>query len=444
MNTHSLVSLISLVRARKLIGSPRIPGDKSISHRALILGALAKGRTRVHGLLESADVLSTAKCLSQLGVRITSSDRGEIQIEGIGGSGFQSPNQDLDCGNSGTTMRLLMGMLSAQKNLRTSLIGDASLNGRPMKRVAGPLRAMGANIILDRENYAPVKIHGQKLSGVQYSLEIASAQIKSALILAALSAEGSTVLSGQIGSRDHTERMLESFGVKLDVTPDRIVIPGGSELSSASITVPGDPSTAAFWIAAACISNSAESKITLEKISLNPTRTGFINVMRRMGARIEARLDSGGLQEGVQGEPIGKITARSSDLVGVRVFPAEVPSLIDEIPLLGIVATQARGITEVRGAEELRVKESDRIEALAQGLRAMGAEIETRPDGFVIEGPQKLSGARIKSLGDHRIAMAFSIAALVADGETQIEEPECVSVSYPGFFKDLEALTKHA
>ena len=417
---------------RKLEGSPVIPGDKSISHRALIFGALSKGQTEVTHLLESGDVNSTASCLRQLGIEITSKG-GKTLVKGCGGYRFKQPAEILDCGNSGTTMRLLMGVLAGQ-NLNVSLTGDSSLVKRPMKRVSEPLSLMGAEFQLTENNFAPLTIRGKKLKGIDYNLKIASAQIKTAIILAALNAEGITRISGEIHSRDHTERMLASFGVNISSDEKQVVINGGQNLSGQKVRVPGDPSTAAFWLGAASL--VADSKIEMEHISLNPSRTGFAQALQKMGAKIKTEVTV------KDPEPMGTISVSRGELMGIHIHPEDVPSLIDEIPLLAILATQAQGQTVVEGAEELRVKESDRIEAVAQNLRAMGAQIEVRKDGFVINGPQKLKGAVIESFHDHRIAMAFSIAGLVAQGPTEIKNAECVGISYPAFFTTLRELSR--
>ena len=419
--------------ATRLSGKPVIPGDKSISHRALMFGALAKGKTRVSHLLDSEDVNSTWRCLEAMGVKITR-QKEEILVEGSGIRGLKAPSQILDCGNSGTTIRHMMGILAGQ-SFDATLTGDASLSKRPMKRIAEPLRLMGAQIELTAGNLAPVKMSGVgKLKAIDYSLPVASAQLKSALLLAALYAEGTTVIRGLIQSRDHTERFLPYFGVPISVTEAAISVRGGGELLGADVKVPGDPSTAAFWIAGATLVPGSD--IELDNISLNPTRTGFIEVLRRMGARIETEITSS------EPEPVGKIRIRYAPLKGTVVLPHEVPSLVDEVPLLAVLACFAEGETDIQGAEELRVKESDRIEATAKNLRAMGAKVETKHDGFVIHGPQKLKGAQIDSMDDHRIAMAFSIAALQAEGQTEIIDSQCVAISYPGFYNDLDILTQ--
>jgi len=421
----------TIARVKQFKGSPKIPGDKSISHRGLILGALAEGRSEVVDILEGGDVQSTARCLKQLGVHITKNENRTL-IDGIGKKGFSKPSGILDCGNSGTTMRVLMGVL-AGRTVEAQLTGDHSLVKRPMKRVAIPLQQMGAKFLLTQENFAPLTVTGAKLHGIDYELKIASAQIKTAILMAAMSAEGVTKITGEIGSRDHTERLLPHFGVKIDVTKDHLSILGGQPMSANRVVVPGDPSTAAFWIGTA--SMIPNSKIEMHGISLNPTRTGFLEVLRRMGAKIRTQITEH------HPEPVGSIFVETSELNGVTVTREEIPSLIDEIPLLAVIATQAKGVTIVEGAEELRVKESDRLEAVATNLRSMGVALEVFPDGFRIEGVQKLRGSVLPSFHDHRIAMAFSVAGLVADGETTIEDAECVSISYPGFYKTLKELT---
>lgn len=422
----------TIKRVTHFRGKPKIPGDKSISHRGLILGALANGRSEVIDILEGEDVQSTARCLCELGAVITKQGNRTF-IDGIGERGFRNPDKVLDCGNSGTTMRVMMGVL-AGRPVTATLTGDASLTKRPMKRVSEPLKLMGAKFELTNEDYAPLKVNGGKIHGIDYSLKIASAQIKTALMLAALTAEGTTVLRGEIGSRDHTERLLPHFGCDLTVTKDSITIKGGQKMRANVVKVPGDPSTAAFWIGAASIIPGSE--LEMENISLNPTRIGFIHALQRMGAHVETEIVT------AEPEPVGKVWVRFKGLKGGFITPEEVPNLIDEIPLIAVLATQAHGVTEVRGAEELRVKESDRIEAVASNLRAMGGVIETYEDGFKIVGPQKLHGADIKTFHDHRIAMAFTIAGLVSDGETVIHDAECCAVSYPEFYETLSELTK--
>jgi 3-phosphoshikimate 1-carboxyvinyltransferase len=417
---------------KKISGCPAIPGDKSISHRGLIFSALAKGRSEVLHILESADVQSTARVLRQLGVEIKKQGALTI-VESGGAKAFRSPDQILDCGNSGTTMRLLMGVLSALPQSQAEMTGDESLVKRPMKRVAQPLEQMGAKFELTRNDYAPLKVWGQKLRAVDFELKIASAQIKTAVMLAALFAEGTSRIHGEIHSRDHTERLLGHFGVQVQSNSGEVLVKGEQKFEPARLKVPGDPSTAAFWLAGATLLPG--SHIELQNISLNPTRIGFIRVLQRMGAQIKIDVTE------TDPEPVGTIEVSYAPLKGVVVSASEVPSLIDELPLLAVLATQAHGVTQVSGAEELRVKETDRIEAVAKNLRAMGAKIETKHDGFIIEGPQKLKGTSIESFHDHRIAMGFSIASLVSEGSTVIQNSECVAISYPEFFSTLHELT---
>jgi len=428
----NIIMTKTISKVHRFQGAPHIPGDKSISHRGLIFGALASGETTVLDPLESADVQSTAKVLSGLGVKIDKSHN-KIKVHSSGIQNFKSPTVDLDCGNSGTTIRLMMGVL-AGSNVEATLFGDVSLSKRPMKRVATPLQKMGAIVSLTNSNYPPLKVKGSPLQGIQYQLEVASAQIKTAIILAALFANGKTTISGEIFSRDHTERLLQLFGASLQVQGRKIEVDGGQKLNAARVQVPGDPSTAAFWMAAASL--IPNSKIEMENISLNETRTGFIRALQQMGANVKTEITI------KEPESIGKISVTANQLRGISLSDADIPQLIDELPLIAVLATQAKGVTQVSGAAELRVKESDRLEAVAKNIRAMGGVIEVREDGFLIEGPQKLKGARIETFHDHRIAMAFSIAGLVADGNTEIENPECVSVSYPDFYKTLSELTK--
>ncbi len=415
-----------------------MPGDKSISHRALIFGALASGTTQISNLLEAEDVASTQKCLKYLGIEFTRKNA-QWTVHGQGRVGFSSALQPLPCGNSGTTLRLLLGALSPHP-FQVQLVGDPSLSRRPMKRVAEPLRKMGVQIHLTHHETAPVIIQGcSSLQAISYSLPVASAQLKSAILLAALSAEGTTRLSGKIQSRDHTERLLAHFGAKLEFDPGvtslegELSIQGGQNLVGTDVKVPGDISSAAFWLGLGALVPCG--RIEIQDVLLNPTRTGILNILDRMGARIRSEITH------TLPEPSGWIQVEYSDLKGIEIQPAEIPTLIDELPLIAILATFATGMTIVRGAEELRIKETDRIEAIAKNLRTMGGKIELFPDGFAIEGPQVLQGAALESFGDHRIAMAFSIAALRATSASEIYGRECVSISYPTFYKTLNSLT---
>ncbi len=400
---------------KPLRGTLTLPGDKSISHRALMLGSIAEGDTKITNLLRGADVLSTMSAMRSLGIPID--DNGtEVVVHGQGLHGLKAASYPIDCGNSGTTMRLLMGLLAGQP-FDTTLLGDASLSKRPMKRVAEPLHQMGARIYLTNEKHAPVHIYGSKLRSIQYELPIASAQVKSAIMLAGLFCDTPPVITGQTQSRDHTERMFEMFG-----NPPRGI----------HINVPGDPSTAAFWVVAATLVPGSD--ITLQGVSLNPTRTGYIDVLKRMGAKITHEVTTSG------SEPAGNLHIQHAKLSATEITSNEIPNVIDEIPILAIAMSQATGESRVSGAEELRVKESDRLEAIAQNLRTMGAEINLTHDGFSIEGPLNLRGASIQTHDDHRIAMAFAIAGLVASGQTNIDNPSCVQISYPAFFETLARL----
>lgn len=422
---------VTISRAHGLRGSAAVPGDKSIAHRALLCGALAGGWTRIAGVPRNADVSATIRALNDCGVQTQRNDDAVV-VHGAGRQNWLADGKVIDCANSGTTMRLLMGILAGMP-ASVRLIGDTSLSKRPMRRIAEPLEQMGARVALSGSGVAPVDIRGsQQLQGIDYDLPVPSAQMKTALLLAGLAADGGTRLRGRLDSRDHTERMLPQFGAALDVRDGEIAIAGGQRLRGAFIEVPGDPSSAAFWIAAALV--TPESRIEVRDVCLNRTRTGFIDVLSRMGAWIETHVRRN------EPEPVGTVIAETSELRGVTLSERDVPALIDELPLLAVLASQAQGETIVRGAGELRVKESDRIEAIAGALRAMGAEIETFSDGFAIAGRQQLRGAAIDPCGDHRIAMAASIAALCAHGETIIRDAECVGVSYPSFFMTLRSL----
>lgn len=410
------------------------PGDKSISHRAAIFAALADGTSEISGFLEAEDCLSTLKCLRALGVEIEGPEEGKVKVYGHGSEGLKEPEDVLDAGNSGTTMRFLLGVLAAQP-FYAVITGDRSLRRRPMARVADPLRQMGAQI-WGREggNLAPLSIKGGNLRPIEYTLPVASAQVKSALLLAGLHAEGQTIVREPVPARDHTERMLEYCGVKIKKEDREITIYGRQRIEPFKICIPGDFSAAAFFLVAACIHPRAE--VVIHNVGLNPTRTGLLTVLQDMGAEIEVT------REGLSaGEPYGVIKARSSSLKGTKIGGALIPRLIDEIPVLAVAAAVAKGSTVIRDAAELKVKESDRITTLAVELRKMGAKIETLPDGMVLEGGN-LKGAVVDSHGDHRLAMALAVAGLIAEGETVIRGAECMSISYPGFLADLEALTK--
>ena len=411
-----------------LSGMLTVPGDKSISHRALMLGALAAGETCITGFLTSDDCLGTARALTALGVRIERPAETEVHVHGRGRGGLAPSSSPLDLGNAGTAMRLMMGVLAPQ-SFDSTLIGDASLMRRPMERVAEPLRRMGARIET-QEGRPPVVIHGTpQLKGLRYSLPVASAQVKSALLLAGLSASGRTELTEPAPSRDHTERMLRAFGV--DVAQERGVISleGGQALRGATVAVPADFSSAAFFIVGAVL--AAERPLTLTNIGVNPTRTGLLELLQLMGADIRVLPHTGTI--GHNAEPVADIEVRASALRGITVPEALVPLAIDELPVFFIAAAAAQGDTLVRGAGELRVKESDRLAAMAAGLGALGVEHELLPDGLRIRGKADFSGGAIDSLGDHRIAMAFAIAALRARAPLEIADVANVATSFPGF-----------
>ena len=417
-----------------LRGRIAVPGDKSISHRALMIGAVATGETVVHGLQEGADCMATWNCLAQMGVRMVRGNNEAVVIEGVGLRGLREPDNVVDCANSGTTMRILCGVLAGGETFSV-LTGDDSLRARPMRRVIDPLALMGANIMARSDMYAPVAIRGCNLRGIEYHTPVASAQVKSALTMAALFAHGITRIEESLPSRDHTERMLEYMGVELDSHDCRIALRGGQEPLAREIEIPGDFSAAAFFLGAAAILPG--SCVQVRGVGINPTRTGFLHALRRMGARVLIEN-----KRTVSGEPRADVTAYGGDeLKGIHVAADEVPGMIDEIPMLAVVSCFASGETCIAGASELRVKETDRIHVLAIELGKMGADLEERADGMIIRGVAHLRGATVNSWGDHRIAMALSIAALAATGSTVVQGAECAAISFPSFYGLLEELT---
>ncbi|TVO79015.1 3-phosphoshikimate 1-carboxyvinyltransferase [Sedimenticola selenatireducens] len=408
-----------------LKGTFRVPGDKSISHRSIMLGSLAEGITHITGFLEGEDSLATLEAFQSLGVSIKGPVNSEVTIEGVGMHGLKAPDAPLDLGNSGTSMRLLSGLLAGQ-GLDITLVGDSSLSGRPMRRVTEPLRLMGAQVETTGQGTAPLVIHPVKrLKAINYELPVASAQIKSCLLLAGLYAEGETTVSEPAPTRDHTERMLNGFGYRVRRDANRISVSGGGKLTACDIDVPADISSAAFFLVGATISPGSD--IVLEHVGINPTRDGVINILRLMGADIEIlnRRDVGG-------EPVADLRVRSAPLHGIDIPEDQVPLAIDEFPALFIAAACAEGVTRLTGAEELRVKESDRIQVMADGLAILGADVTPTPDGIVIQGGP-LAGGRVNSHGDHRIAMSFAMAALRAQGEIVIDDCSNVNTSFPGF-----------
>ncbi len=409
------------------------PPDKSISHRAAIFSALAEGESQISHFLLAQDTLSTVEALRKLGVEISleprTKDRGELKVKGRGINGLREPEEVIDAGNSASTMRMIAGLVSSYPFL-TVITGDSSLRKRPMDRIIKPLTQMGAVILARDQSFAPLCIKGANLKGITYSLPVASAQLKTALILAGLRAEGSTIIQEPAPSRDHSEKILKSQGADIKIEKGIIKVKPAQKLAPLNFDIPGDFSSAAFFLVAALI--SSESEIEIKKVNLNPTRTGLLDVLGQMGARIQVE----NLTEEI--ETVGNIQASSSTLKGVKVEGEVWPRLIDEGPILFVAMALAEGKSEVAGAGELRVKETDRIKAMVVQLGKMGALIEEKKDGLIIEGVKRFKGAVVNSYGDHRIAMALSIAALRAEGETVIENAECVEVSFPGFFENLK------
>jgi 3-phosphoshikimate 1-carboxyvinyltransferase len=414
---------------KRVSGRLTVPGDKSISHRSILLSALASGESEVRGFLASEDCLATIKAMRALGVRIEQPEPAHVRVRGVGLHGLKAAAQPLDMGNAGTAMRLFAGLLAAQ-SFASTLIGDASLMQRPMERVARPLREMGADV-RTRDGKPPLEIGGgRRLHGIDFRMPVASAQVKSALLLAGLYADGPTTVSSPAACRDHSERMLASAGVRIETSGLITTLHPPARLASQSLEVPGDFSSAAFFIVAGLLGAAPEG-LLLENVGLNPTRTGLLDVLRSMGGRIEAEnLRSSGA------EPVADLRIHSSELKGIEVPPAAVPLAIDEFPVLFIAAACARGQTRVTGAEELRVKESDRIAAMAAGFEALGVAHQATPDGMLIEGKPDgavFRGGEIDSRGDHRIAMAFSIASLRAAQPIAVRDTANVATSFPGF-----------
>ncbi|NPV59856.1 MAG: 3-phosphoshikimate 1-carboxyvinyltransferase [Actinobacteria bacterium] len=417
--------------SRGLRGETRVPPDKSISHRAAILGAMAEGVTTASPFLRSGDCMSTLSCLRALGVGLEL-EGDTLRVEGKGVSAWREPEGWLDAGNSATTMRLLAGALSGIP-IRCEIRGDASLSRRPMARIVEPLRAMGAEVeAVGEGNRPPLVIRGGGLKGIDYAMPVDSAQLKSALLLAGLQAEGETRVRGGKTSRDHTERMLALMGADIWFEEDAVAV-RRSTLEGHEIRIPGDISSASFLLAAAALVPG--SRLVLRDVGLNPTRAGFLSVLNSMGALV---MESSYRE--TDNEPRGDLEAASAELAGVEVDGWRIPAMIDEVPLLAVLGCRAKGETVVRGAGELRVKESDRIAAICAELIRMGGRLEELEDGFVVHGPAKLVGARVDSHGDHRIAMALAVAALCAEGETVISGWECVDISFPGFAELLRTL----
>lgn len=429
---------MATLQSRRLKSIPAeitVPGDKSISHRAAMFAGLAEGTTVIEGFLPSEDCLCTVKAMQALGAEMQPLE----EVEGIGlvklaitgrGARLKAPAHPIDCGNSGTTTRLLCGILAGQ-NFTTELYGDPSLSKRPMKRVADPLGQMGALVEGQGEKIcAPLKVTGGHLKPLHYKLPVASAQVKSAVLLAGLFAPGKTTVVEPVATRNHTERLFSHFGIQWVREGDAVSVTGPQQPQARDIVVPGDISSAAFWLVA--IAATPGAQITIRNVGLNPTRTGILDVLRRMGAQVTcSELQS-------EGEPRGDIMVTGGKLNATVIGGAEIPNVIDELPILAVAGALARGTTLIRDAEELRVKETDRIAAVAHNLRHMGVKVTERPDGMEIEGGGHLHGAVLPCFGDHRIAMAFAIAGLFAEGTTTIEGTECIATSYPGFERHLE------
>lgn len=416
-----------------LSGSVKVPGDKSISHRAVMFGALAQGTTTIEGFLMGDDCLSTISCFRSLGIDIRI-DGEQVTVSSGGRKAWKEPEAVLDTGNSGTTTRLMLGLL-AGTDFHSVMAGDESIARRPMKRIVEPLRLMGADI-RGRANghFTPLAVQGTQLKAIDYTMPVASAQVKSAVLLAGLTAEGTTTINEPVPSRDHTEIMLKHFGADISRHDDVISLTGGQELIAAHVEVPGDISSAAFLIGAALVAEGSD--VELHNVGINPTRTGILDVFESMGADIQlAKRHS-------PGELAADVRVRSAALTATEIGGALIPRLIDEIPLIALVATQADGTTIIRDAEELRVKETDRIQAVVTELKKLGADIEATEDGMVIHGPTELRGAALMSYGDHRLGMMAAVASLITEGPVTIDDPGCISISYPSFFEHLDKLVQ--
>lgn len=415
-----------------LNGTIKVPGDKSISHRAVMFGAIAKGTTTIEGFLPGEDCLSTIACFKKLGVKIEQNDD-LVKVYGNGWEGLQEPSDILDVGNSGTTTRLMLGIL-ATRPFHSVVIGDESIAKRPMARVTNPLRQMGATIDGRSEgNFTPLSIRGGSTKGISYHSPVASAQVKSAILLAGLQSAGETTVTEPHKSRDHTERMLTAFGVQLKESDTSVSVFGPQHLKAQHVVVPGDISSAAFFlVAGAIVKNSC---IKLINVGVNETRTGILDVLKQMGAKIEIN------NEKINNdEKIADITIRTSSLSAIEIGGEIIPRLIDEIPVIAVLATQASGTTVIKNAEELKVKETNRIDTVVNQLKKLGANIEATDDGMVIHGPTALQGGEVSSFGDHRIGMAMAIAGCIAEKQVTIDHIEAIAVSYPNFFEDLNEL----
>jgi 3-phosphoshikimate 1-carboxyvinyltransferase len=420
---------IKIEKPQRISGEIEIPGDKSISHRSLIFGAISGGKTSIRNFLKSRDCLSTLSCIQQLGVEVITGEVVEIK-----GKNLTEPFEVLDCGNSGTTMRLLSGVVAAH-SFYSVLSGDTSLNRRPMKRIITPLSLMGA-VLKGRENdtYPPLTVIGKKLKGINYQMPVASAQVKSCIILATLFSRGRSTIEEPGISRDHTERMLEYFAGQIERKENKIIVEGEQELQGREVFIPGDFSSASVLMALTALSPG--SRLLIKNVGLNPTRTGFLKVLEKMKVKFEMSRE-----KNLCGEPMGDIEITGMDKIhGIEISSELVPLVIDEIPLMAVMACMAEGKTVISGAQELRVKESDRLKAIASELKKMGAVISEKEDGLEIEGPQRLNAATVNSWNDHRIAMAMVVAGSAAEGETVIENVDCIDISFPGFLNLIEKI----
>ncbi len=421
--------------AVSLRGAVALPGDKSISHRAVLIGSICEGETVVRGFGSSADTLSTVRAMRALGVGIEEDGADVLRVRGVGLRGLRAPDGPIDCGNAGTLVRLLAGILAGQAWQQFELVGDESLSARPMGRIADPLTQMGAGVE-SADGRLPLGIDGRPLRGIAYELPVASAQVKSCVLLAGLYAEGETTVLEPVRTRDHTERMLRAAGARVRTAPGRIAVQPAERLELGEVTVPGDISSAAPLILAATLLPGSELIVT--GVGVNPTRTGFLDVLERMGARIAVFN-----RRRVAEEPVADVEVTHSELVAAEIEPADVPRLVDELPLFVLAASMAHGTSRVRGAAELRAKETDRIAAVADGLRGLGAHVTARKDGFTVRGvPARPRGGRMSAAGDHRIAMLAAVAGLASRDGVEVQGAECVAVSFPGFFDLLDSLAQ--
>ncbi len=419
-----------------LVGHLAVPGDKSISHRAVLIGAMCEGETRISGFGRSADTESTIAAIRALGAEVDEDDDDVLRVRGVGLNGFRQPDAPVDCGNAGTLMRLLAGLLAGQEG-RFELVGDASLSARPMERIAEPLRRMGAQVETT-DGHAPLVVEGAELRAIDYELPVASAQVKSAVLLAGVQADGRTTVVEPSPTRDHTERLLERAGATVTRRPTSVTVERARELRLPAIEIPGDISSAApFLVAAAIVPGSS---VTVHGVGLNPRRVGLLDVLERMGAKVAIYN-----RRPIGGEPAGDVELRSSDLVGTTIDASEVPSLIDELPILAVAACHAHGDTVVRGAGELRAKESDRIETVVAELRRVGGHVRATPDGFRVRGvPARLRGGVVDSHGDHRLAMLGAVVGIASREGVELRDGEAAAVSFPGFFDVLEQIAPGA